>query len=1025
MVAEAEAVVADAARRGRGQLAPSPARAEPHDAATWLPLPEPGRAPAGHRAPRGAPRPAPPADQRRRTGTCPAPRVLGVAAARGASPCSAAAGSATQLTRPRAARRSRSSSTAPASDDAHRASTPSARCSQAQHVTLGAGDVVVPAARSGAARRPPRRRAARVPRHRRRRRHRAHRAHGRDQRRRTCAKQLEAGQAHRGAQQPRPPRTPAPTSCSARASAASLDGRQPDGHVRLAVAHRRRAARSRTTCTLVGDDYVDARARHRARRRRRRSRSCASAPTTTQTTRADPVRHRAAGRPDAPDRPDPRAPGRQGRHHDRHLPPADRERRRRASDQVVSKVPTVEPVPKIIGYGTLRRLALGRARASASRAAAGTPSTPTPTATTAASASTRSTWQAFGGREFAPNAGLATREEQIIVGQRIYDKLRLGPVGLREQRARTGRSGACDRPGRADADLVAFHVPMALLTPATVHALLDEHGLRPKQSLGQNFLADPEHRAPRRRARRRAAAATACSRSAPASARSRSRCSTPAHDVVALELDAALARRAARRCSTRRSARLDAVDVRVGDALHGRPRRAARRQRRRGRACRTCRTTSRCRWSCGCSRRRRPSTRIAGDGAARGGGAPRRRARRPAVRRGVGEGRVLRRGARWSALVPPTVFVPRPKVDSALVRLRRRAAPPVTCRRPTRCSRSCAPGSRSGARCCAASLRAGARRRARRRCSSRAGVAPTARAEALGLDEWAAVARERGGGRMRLARVRATAYPKLTLSLRVLGRRADGFHDLERWSSRSASRTTCSRRTRCPRPAACRSRWSGDEVGERRARPTTATSRSSPAEKLLVRAGRSGHGVRLVLRKQIPAGGGLGGGSADAAAALLAVRQLLDVDIDDDGVLAIAAEVGSDVPFCVRGGAAWMRGRGEVIEPVSLAAPGSRSSSRSRRSGCRRPTCTGRGTSSAARDATRSCPRRDGVAPLLPELVNDLEPAAEARRAAPGRVPRRARGRRPARRRCSPGSGSAYVVPVADARRRCRRSSTR
>ena len=91
------------------------------------------------------------------------------------------------------------------------------------------------------------------------------------------------------------------------------------------------------------------------------------------------------------------------------------------------------------------------------------------------------------------------------------------------------------------------------------------------------------------------------------------------------------------------------------------------------------------------------------------------------------------------------------------------------------------------------------------------------------------------------------------------------------------------------------------------------------AEKLLVRAGRSGHGVRLVLRKHIPAGGGLGGGSADAAAALLAVRELLDVDIDDAGVFALAAEVGSDVPFCVRGGAAWMRGRGEVIEPVSVA----------------------------------------------------------------------------------------------------------
>ena len=90
------------------------------------------------------------------------------------------------------------------------------------------------------------------------------------------------------------------------------------------------------------------------------------------------------------------------------------------------------------------------------------------------------------------------------------------------------------------------------------------------------------------------------------------------------------------------------------------------------------------------------------------------------------------------------------------------------------------------------------------------------------------------------------------------------------------------------------------------------------AEKLMVRAGRSGHGVRLVLRKRIPAGAGLGGGSADAAAALLAVRRLLEMDVDDDGVREIAAEVGSDVPFCLHGGAAWMRGRGEIIEPLDL-----------------------------------------------------------------------------------------------------------
>jgi 4-diphosphocytidyl-2-C-methyl-D-erythritol kinase len=267
---------------------------------------------------------------------------------------------------------------------------------------------------------------------------------------------------------------------------------------------------------------------------------------------------------------------------------------------------------------------------------------------------------------------------------------------------------------------------------------------------------------------------------------------------------------------------------------------------------------------------------------------------------------------------------------------------------------------------------------------------------------------------MRLARVRATAYPKLNLSLRVLGRRPDGYHDLESLVVSLGQPHDVLEAFAVPAPGGVQVEVSGVEVGE----DVPSDHRNLAfiaAEKLLVRAGRSGHGVRLVLRKHIPAGGGLGGGSSDAAAALLAVRRLLDVDIDDAGVLSIAAEVGSDVPFCVRGGAAWMRGRGEVVEPVPtpsglafvVAIPPFRLST---------PDVYRAWDKLGGPVSERVVPAPRRLAPVIGELVNDLEPAAEALepRLVEFRTALETATGAPA---LLAGSGSAYVVPVADARR--------
>ncbi|MBW8750606.1 MAG: 4-(cytidine 5'-diphospho)-2-C-methyl-D-erythritol kinase [Propionibacteriales bacterium] len=92
---------------------------------------------------------------------------------------------------------------------------------------------------------------------------------------------------------------------------------------------------------------------------------------------------------------------------------------------------------------------------------------------------------------------------------------------------------------------------------------------------------------------------------------------------------------------------------------------------------------------------------------------------------------------------------------------------------------------------------------------------------------------------------------------------------------------------------------------------------------IAIRAGRAltdHHGVdraaALTIAKSIPVAGGLAGGSADAAAALVALDRLWDLQTSDADLLAIAGRLGSDVPFALVGGTAYGTGRGELVEPV-------------------------------------------------------------------------------------------------------------
>jgi len=152
--------------------------------------------------------------------------------------------------------------------------------------------------------------------------------------------------------------------------------------------------------------------------------------------------------------------------------------------------------------------------------------------------------------------------------------------------------------------------------------------------------------------------------------------------------------------------------------------------------------------------------------------------------------------------------------------------------------------------------------------------------------------------------------------------------------------------------------------------------------------------VHIHILKRIPAAGGMAGGSADAAGALLGCNALWGAGLGGDELSLLAAELGSDVPFCLRGGAALGSGRGEVLEPMASAAPyhwafavadgglstpavfaawdQARTSSRSPARAAPAPARLPLGLVSAFRSGDPHA--------LAKELVNDLEPAALALR---------------------------------------------
>ena len=154
------------------------------------------------------------------------------------------------------------------------------------------------------------------------------------------------------------------------------------------------------------------------------------------------------------------------------------------------------------------------------------------------------------------------------------------------------------------------------------------------------------------------------------------------------------------------------------------------------------------------------------------------------------------------------------------------------------------------------------------------------------------------------------APAKVNLSLRVLGRREDGFHELESLMCPVSVGDTLD--------VTLRAEGGLEFVCDDPTLPAGDDNLVVRAARLFCRVRGIEPNIRIALAKHIPHGAGLGGGSSDAATTLLALDRLLQTRLSRETLAAMAAEIGSDVPFFIYESAAVIRGRGERVEPVAF-----------------------------------------------------------------------------------------------------------
>lgn len=163
--------------------------------------------------------------------------------------------------------------------------------------------------------------------------------------------------------------------------------------------------------------------------------------------------------------------------------------------------------------------------------------------------------------------------------------------------------------------------------------------------------------------------------------------------------------------------------------------------------------------------------------------------------------------------------------------------------------------------------------------------------------------------------MRVKANCKINLGLHIVRKREDGYHDLE----------SIMLPVRGLYDIIYIERAEGDAIEFE----NEGIAVDCPADKnIMVRAARLMQqrygigGVKMRLDKRVPFGAGLGGGSSDATAVILAINDLYDLKLDKPTLVTLAAELGSDTPFFVHNSAQYCTGRGEIMEDISLSLDG-------------------------------------------------------------------------------------------------------